>query len=442
MRDAYEVLGVPRTASIEDIRRAYHRRARELHPDAHVDASDAEREAMGRTFAEVARAWEQLREPGRRANYDRMSNSGSDFSDSGARTSSVREAREVILQAVLESTSTLYPTIAEGSEGHEVLVLVVGLAMNALGELGDSGAESIDSEHRRAFEALCRATDKLNDEMLRALGGIGAFIPSSRKVYSAAEAAAVSIRERSSGTWASESSDLPIPLEKRLDAVNRSRRRIGDGRLPQRPKSFCQICGSGPAQRFSFDEQRGLILMRRRRTLAGHFCRSCALFGGRDMQAVTLTSGWWGVISAVVTPYFAINNGTQLLKASRMAVPQATTSSRFPPIEPGTPVTSRPGPWIGSIIAAVVIAVIILAMIASNSDRNSSNSSTSRQTLSWANGVCVSSNSGGSMVRPVPCSSLHQGKVVKVVANANQCPNSSESYVVYGPLTYCIDEDQ
>lgn len=65
MADHYDVLGVPRDAGADDIRRAYRRRARELHPD--VNPGDAEAEAR---FKEVALAYEVLSDPQRRQHYD------------------------------------------------------------------------------------------------------------------------------------------------------------------------------------------------------------------------------------------------------------------------------------------------------------------------------------------------------------------------------------
>jgi molecular chaperone DnaJ len=70
VRDLYEVLGVPRDASQEDIKKAYRRLAREHHPDVNNDPQAEER------FKEVSGAYEILSDPDKRARYDAFGATG------------------------------------------------------------------------------------------------------------------------------------------------------------------------------------------------------------------------------------------------------------------------------------------------------------------------------------------------------------------------------
>ncbi|MEU7891723.1 J domain-containing protein [Nonomuraea sp. NPDC049152] len=60
----YGLLGVTKTASQDDIRRAYRRLARQLHPDVNPDPAVAQR------FQEIGEAYHILSDPGRRKTYD------------------------------------------------------------------------------------------------------------------------------------------------------------------------------------------------------------------------------------------------------------------------------------------------------------------------------------------------------------------------------------
>jgi molecular chaperone DnaJ len=72
-RDPYEVLGVARDASDADVKKAFRRLARELHPD--VNRHDPEAEEK---FKEAAEAYEILSDSERRATYDRFGFEGLD----------------------------------------------------------------------------------------------------------------------------------------------------------------------------------------------------------------------------------------------------------------------------------------------------------------------------------------------------------------------------
>ena len=70
-RDYYEVLGVSRTASESEIKKAFRALARELHPD--VNAHDPQAEEK---FKEAAEAYEVLSDPQRRNTYDQLGHEG------------------------------------------------------------------------------------------------------------------------------------------------------------------------------------------------------------------------------------------------------------------------------------------------------------------------------------------------------------------------------
>lgn len=106
-KDYYEILGVPRTASVAEIKKAYRRLARKCHPD--LNPNDRTAEAR---FKEIQEAYAVLSDPKKKAQYDQFGFAGDrppadatgeagsgfegfDFSDYG--TSSIRDFFENIL---------------------------------------------------------------------------------------------------------------------------------------------------------------------------------------------------------------------------------------------------------------------------------------------------------------------------------------------------------
>jgi molecular chaperone DnaJ len=71
MADYYQLLGVPRDADVEQIKKAYRKLALQHHPDRNEGSSEAEER-----FKEVTRAYEVLRDPEKRALYDRYGEQG------------------------------------------------------------------------------------------------------------------------------------------------------------------------------------------------------------------------------------------------------------------------------------------------------------------------------------------------------------------------------
>ena len=70
-KDYYEVLGVEKTASAEEIKKAYRKKAIQYHPDKNPGDKEAEEK-----FKEAAEAYEVLSDPQKRQRYDQFGMAG------------------------------------------------------------------------------------------------------------------------------------------------------------------------------------------------------------------------------------------------------------------------------------------------------------------------------------------------------------------------------
>lgn len=83
-RDYYEVLAVPRSASEDDIKRAYRKLAREYHPDVNKGEDAAKK------FAEISEAYEVLSDAEKRAKYDKFGHAFAGYEAAGGNYGSGR----------------------------------------------------------------------------------------------------------------------------------------------------------------------------------------------------------------------------------------------------------------------------------------------------------------------------------------------------------------
>ena len=89
-RDYYEVLGVSRSATDEEIKKAFRKASLEHHPDRQVGKSEEEKKANEAQFKEIAEAYSILGNKEKRKEYDQYGFTGPNFRNGGPDFSSFR----------------------------------------------------------------------------------------------------------------------------------------------------------------------------------------------------------------------------------------------------------------------------------------------------------------------------------------------------------------
>ena len=97
-RDYYEVLGVDKNATADEIKKAYRKKAIQFHPDKNPGNKEAEE-----NFKEAAEAYDVLSNPQKRQRYDQFGFGG--FNGSSSSSSESSECSGVIVSSSLEPNS-------------------------------------------------------------------------------------------------------------------------------------------------------------------------------------------------------------------------------------------------------------------------------------------------------------------------------------------------
>ena len=111
MKDPYETLGVERSASPDDIQKAYRRLAKKLHPDLNPGNKAAEER-----FKEVSAAYGLLSDADKRARYDR-----GEIDASGAEQPRQRFYKDFASEAVAGNPYENYSSFADFADSDDIL---------------------------------------------------------------------------------------------------------------------------------------------------------------------------------------------------------------------------------------------------------------------------------------------------------------------------------
>jgi curved DNA-binding protein CbpA len=441
--NAYEVLGVRQDATFDEIRRAYRQKAFALHPDRMIDQPAEAVKKASEEFAEVAQAWEILRDENRRQSYDRgvrmepgLGERHKDFDGTEVGVD------DILIASVFAGARRVFSNVSKGSMGWDAALLVIGVAKERLDGAGSTSElknrypdiqsrQMIDS--LTVYSALCFTMDLIDRDLLSGSDGMNAFIQPLRDPYQVAFKAAELIAAISINSEFPSKFPKAVPIEDRLHQINR-RRLAGTGAIITRDPSTipCRICGSGPTKSVALREVRGRIFAVMTRTLNEPLCSDCGRSLGRIMQANTLSLGWWGLFAAIMTPFYALINAWNLMILGRMDPTVATKWSRMPPLEPGRSVWKRKRSYVSVVVLFVVLSLIGGAL----GEQEGTSSGGGSSSMNWKVGDCV--DFVGSQVRVTSCGGLHDGVIIDSVASASLCPRSATKYSIRSGRVYCI----
>lgn len=134
----------------------------------------------------------------------------------------------------------------------------------------------------------------------------------------------------------------------------------------------CDLCGAYPARRLMLRGTRGLLLARQEIRMRPDLCRDCGLSMFREVQADTMTRGWWGLTSALLTVPYLVGNLLAIRHHKRLPDPVGRRQDVVTPLHPGMPpakpVIRRAVPLTATAVALFLPASFVVSTTARSSD--------------------------------------------------------------------------
>ncbi|WP_051399907.1 J domain-containing protein [Haloechinothrix halophila] len=135
---------------------------------------------------------------------------------------------------------------------------------------------------------------------------------------------------------------------------------------PRRPRHRgCEVCGHTPAMWIDIRALNGLIILHRTDRYAATLCRNCGTAIWRDVQAQTLTLGWWGIPALFANLAVLVNNRGYGAALRELDPPHARAAGspapRSEPMPLTKPVTARVLPWLATATVVIIIVLLVAA---------------------------------------------------------------------------------
>lgn len=217
----------------------------------------------------------------------------------------------------------------------------------------------------------------------------------------------------------------------------------------------CAVCDRLPTSEVLYRSVAGLWLFWSRHRFSARVCKHCSTGVFREFQARTLAFGWWSFVGFFLTPYYLVQNLSQLRRTEALKTPEPNDLLIETTLK-GRPVLLRPRVLV--ILGVVLLWAIFAAISESRSSTPEGISATaaagsaagtatginadSPQAAIWAVDSCVAIQPASGRVRPIACaSSLAAGIVVSIETHIDRCTLPADLGVEFGTGRFaCVDD--